>query len=358
MKIFQVLNSLDCGGLEKLTLDLSLKLMVQGHSVTICCLKGAGNLLNSSQVGIEIISLNKRSGLDFILPFRLAGEIRQRRPDIVHTHNPGPLFYGTIAARLAGVPVVINTRHGRAPRYMNRFIWAMNDAIVAISNDAKNELLKNNTIDPGKVFVIHNGIDLDRFKSCSSQQDAKKALGLDSSLVIGTVSRLSREKDQFNLIKAFAKIVSVDPDVRLVFAGDGPLRNELMAFADDLGLKDKVTFLGFRDDVNMVMQSFDIFVLPSLQEGISLSLLEAMASAKPVIVTNVGGNPEVVIDGETGFFVAPKNPHKLAEACTRLLKNVELSEQFGFAGRRRVEEKFSLSRMVGEYNELYKRCLK
>ncbi|MEI8192018.1 MAG: glycosyltransferase, partial [candidate division NC10 bacterium] len=148
------------------------------------------------------------------------------------------------------MPIVINTRHGRAPRHTNRLVWSMNDAIVAISNDAKNELLKNNIIDPGKVFVIHNGIELEAFKSRISQQEAKKTLGLESLYVIGTVSRLSREKDQFNLIRAFAMVTSVEPMARLVFAGDGPLKVELAALADNLGMKDKVVFLGFRDDVN------------------------------------------------------------------------------------------------------------
>ena len=357
MKIFQVLNSLECGGLEKLTLDLSLKLKAQGHTVTICCLERTGNLLNNNYAGIEIISLNKGSGLDFTLPFRLAEAMRQKKPDVVHTHNMGPLLYGTIAAKLADVPVVINTRHGRAPQHMNGLIWGMNEAIVAISNDAKSELLKNNTIDPGKVSVIHNGIDLEAFKSRIFQQEAKKALGLDSLFVIGTVSRLAREKDQFSLIKAFAMVVSVEPKVKLVFAGDGPLKVELAALANDLGIKDKIAFLGFRDDVNTILRAFDIFVLSSLQEGISLSLLEAMASRLPIVATNVGGNPEVVIDGETGILVPPKDPEKMAEAIIKILQNPELAKNMGQAGRKRVEEKFSLYRMVSEYRSLYEEIL-
>lgn len=357
MKIFQILNSLECGGLEKLTLDLSLKLKAQGHTMIICCLEGFGGLLNSRHAGMEMIALNKRSGLDLTLPFRLAEVICQRKPDIVHTHNPGPLLYGTITAKLAGVPVVINTRHGRAPKHANRFIWSMNTAIVAISVDAKNELLKNNSINPGKVSVIHNGIDLDAFKSRVSQQEVKKTLGLESSYVIGTVSRLSREKDQFDLIRAFAMIASFEPMIRLVFAGDGPLKDELAALADNLGIKDKIVFLGFRDDVNTILQAFDIFVLSSLHEGISLSLLEAMGSGLPVIATNVGGNPEVVVDGETGILVPPQDPEKMAEAIMKILKNPDLANKMGHAGRKRVEEKFSLDRMVREYEAIYEECL-
>jgi len=358
MKIFQVLNSLDCGGLEKLTLELSLKLKARGHVVTICCLEKAGNLLNIRHSGIEVIALNKRNGLDLTLPFRLISIIRQRKPDVVHTHNPGPLLYGTIAAKLAGVPVIINTRHGRAPRHTNKLIWDINDAVVAISNDARNELLKNNTLHPDKVSVIHNGIDLDAFKDRASQQEIKNTLGLDSSYVIGTVSRLSREKDQTSLIRAFAAIASNEPNVRLVFAGDGPLKGELATLSYDLGIENKVTFLGFRNDVSTILQAFDIFVLPSLQEGISLSLLEAMASGKPTIVTNVGGNPEVVMDDTVGLTTPPEDPEKLASAIMKIMKNRDSANKMGAFGRKRVEEEFGIDKMVDRYLDLYQKILK
>jgi sugar transferase (PEP-CTERM/EpsH1 system associated) len=357
MKIFQVLNSLECGGLEKLTLDLSLKLTARGHTVTICCLESTGNLLNSSHAELEVISFNKRSELDMTLPFRLAGVISKRKPDIVHTHNPGPLLYGTIAAKLVGVPAVINTRHGRAPKHTNRFVWGMNDAIVSISNDAKNELLKNNIIDQRKVSVIYNGIDLDIFKSRISQNDVKSSLGLDSSFVIGTVSRLSSEKDQVGLIKAFAMIVSAEPASRLVFAGDGPLKNELEGLTDNLGVKDKVSFLGFRDNVSDIMQAFDVFVLSSLQEGISLSLLEAMALGRPTVVTNVGGNPEVVVDGITGLVCPPEDPEALASAITKIMKDRDAAGGMGESGRKRVEAQFDIDMMVDRYLALYQHIL-
>ena len=358
LNVMHVVLSLKCGGLEKLVIGLSAVFAKNGYRTSIFCLDKLGELASEAKTkGIIVHHVKRRKGIDLTLPFRLAQLIRAERVDIVHTHNMGPLLYGTIAAKFAGVPVVINTRHGRDLRHTNRLIWGMNDAIVAISNDAKNELLKNNAIDLGKVSVIHNGIDLEVFKSRISQQEAKKTLGLDSLSVIGTVSRLSREKDQSNLIKAFTTVASAEPKARLVFAGDGPLKDELAALADDLGIKNKVAFLGFRDDVNKIMQAFDIFVLSSLQEGISLSLLEAMASARPMIVTNVGGNPEVVVDGKTGFLVPPKDSQKLADAIIRLLKNPGLAQKMGEAARARVEERFTLDRMVTEYEGLYKRCL-
>jgi glycosyltransferase involved in cell wall biosynthesis len=349
MNILQVINSLDCGGLEKLTLDLVKGLKSRGHNVTICCLEGLGELYGNNLDGVEAMSLKKKTGLDIGLPFRLASYIRQKRPSVIHTHNPGPLLYGTIAGRIAGVPVIINTRHGRAARHTSGLIWKMNDSLVAISHDAKNELLKTNTVKPGKIAIIHNGVNLKEFNSNPENSlNEKKKLGLEASYIIGTVSRLSWEKDQFALIKAFTKVAAVEPCAKLVFVGDGDLRNDLESLAKKLGLGDKVIFLSFRNDISSVIRSFDIFALSSLMEGISLSLLEAMASRKPVVVTDVGGNPEVVVDGVTGFLVPPKEPQKMADAIVKIMQNPELAQKMGEAGRRRVEAKFSLERSMSD----------
>ncbi len=358
MNILQVINSLDCGGLEKLTLNLAKGLKTQGHNVVICCLEGLGNLHKGDLGGIEVAALNKKDGLDVILPFRLAGLMRKEKIEIIHSHNPGPLIYGTIAGKIAGVPVIINTRHGRAPRQINRFIWEMNDCIVSISNDAKTELVKINKINPEKVTVIHNGIDLKEFNSTyQSYPEEKKKIGLEASFVIGTVSRLSPEKDQTTLIKAFAKVAAVETTAKLVFVGDGPSKNVLQALAKSLGLEDRVIFLGFRSDISVIMRSFDIFVLSSLMEGISLSLLEAMALSRPVVVTDVGGNPEVVKNNETGILALPQNPDNLAEGIISLAKNRDMANKFGEAGRKWVEQEFDIDKMVARYLSLYEKCL-
>jgi glycosyltransferase involved in cell wall biosynthesis len=240
---------------------------------------------------------------------------------------------------------------------MNRIIWGLNDAVVAISNDARDELLKNNIIDHRKVSVIYNGIDLNAFKSRIPNHEAKNSMGIDSSCVIGTVSRLSIEKDQSSLIRAFAKVASFDPTARLVFAGDGPLKDELQSLAMDLGVKNNVAFLGFRDDVNEVVQAFDIFVLSSLQEGISLSLLEAMALGKPTVVTNVGGNPEVVVDGLTGLIVQPENPEALANAIMKIMKGGDNADRMGEFGCKRIVAEFDIDKMVDRYLALYQDIL-
>lgn len=359
MKIMQVVLNLDCGGLEKLVIDLAETFNKTGFKTTICCLDKFGKLADQAKArGIELVLVGKKCGIDVTLPFRLANILKQERIDVVHTHNMSPLFYGTLAARLSRVPVIINTRHGRAKKSMVSYVWNMNDAIIAISEDAKREMLKWNRIDTKKTRVIYNGIDIDKYSNNQDGNEDKKALNIEpSTFVFGTVARLSPEKDQFTLIDAFSKVVNKIDDAKLIFIGDGILKEELVKYASKLGISDKVMFLGFRDDVYKVLPIFDIFGLSSLTEGISLTLLEAMAAGLPIVATNVGGNPEVIVNGTTGILVPPKRPVEMAEAIYNLLSDKKLAREMGEAGKRRVFEKFTLTRMSEEYIDLYKTCL-
>lgn len=359
LNIMQIVLSLEYGGLERLVIDLAETCNKIGCKTTICCLDKFGKLASHAKDrGIEVVLVGKKHGTDIILPFRLAHILRQNKIDVVHTHNMGPLFYGTLAARMARVPVVINTRHGRAKKQKHPIIWHMNNAVVTISEDAKTELLKFNGVNPGKVKVIYNGIDIRRYSKQRENNTVKMALNIEpSTQIIGTVARLAAEKDQFTLLDTFSKVAGKIDNTKLIIVGDGPLRKELTDYANGLGISDKVLFLGFRENIPDIINIFDVFVLSSLMEGVSLTLLEAMASELPIVATNVGGNPEVVIDGVTGFLVPPKEPEKTAEAIAKILQNPELAQKMGGAGRKRVEEKFSLERMVREYGELYEECL-
>lgn len=359
IKVIHIVFSLEYGGLERIAIELAKHLNSGRYNVSICCLDTLGELTAEARAnGIEVFLVKRRPGPDFTLPIRLAHILRKRKADVVHTHNMGPLLYGTLGARLAGVPVVINTRHGRAPKRTNAYIWKANDAIIAISQDARDEIVKWNHIRLDKLKVIYNGIDNDRYSSEKTGDTIRQNLNIESgAMVVGTVARLSEEKDQFTLLDAFAKVISELQNVYLVIAGDGPLRKDLESHASDLGISQRVRFLGFRDDISSILRILDLFVLSSTSEGISLTLLEAMAAGLPIVATKVGGNPEVVIDGTTGFLVAPKKPAEMAEAIYNLLSDKKLAREMGDAGKKRVEEKFSLERMAKEYKEVYEECL-
>lgn len=352
--VMQIVQSLECGGLEKMVISLAERLNKKSSCASICCLDKTGELAQEAEYkNIKVIAVRKKPGIDLPLVIKLAGIFRREKINVVHTHNLGPLFYGTLAARLSRVPVVINTRHGREAKVSLKLLWAMNDNIVAISHDARRRLLKFNRINEERIKVIYNGIDIKKFSEINSAQN-KKIFNFDSSaLVIGTIARLAPEKDQFTLIDAFSEVSQKLDNTRLIIVGDGTLRKELESYCRKRNLANKILFLGFRQDIPKILSIFDVFVLSSITEGISLTLLEAMAASRPIVATNVGGNPEIIDNGVTGFLVPPKSPDRMAEAIIKILSDKELAGKMKLAGYKRVKEKFSLDRMTEAYNNLY-----
>jgi glycosyltransferase involved in cell wall biosynthesis len=208
-----------------------------------------------------------------------------------------------------------------------------------------------------KVTTIQNGVDLDRF-SRASRSEARAALGVpDDTLVVGTVGRLDPVKDQSGLIRAFAGALPFHPGALLMIAGDGPCRAELAGVVRSLGLEQRVRLLGERKDVPNVLAGLDVFVLPSIAEGMSNTVLEAMASGLPVIATQVGGNPEMVEDGVSGLLVPARDPGALTAALRSYLSDPHLRSLHGKASRERVFRDFSLARMNGAYDHLYRHLL-
>jgi glycosyltransferase involved in cell wall biosynthesis len=232
--------------------------------------------------------------------------------------------------------------------------------MVAVSEDLKKFLTQKVGIKNDRIIVIHNGIDLDLYQPGSEKRGrARKELCIHATQpVIGTVGNLYPVKGHTYLLKALPIVKIMFPDIRLLIAGHGRLLGKLLNEARTLGIQDHVLFLGFREDTASLLQAIDLFVLPSISEGLPLSVLEAMASGKSVIATNIGGLGEVVIDGQTGFLVAPENSEALAKRMMLLLGHKSLSDQFGRAGRTRVEKEFSLASMVNKYQDLYETCLR
>jgi len=358
MNILHLVNSLDCGGLENFTIELSKELKRTGDVPFICCLDKLGNLAsNATDFGIPVINLNIKPGIDLKCLWNLRKFIVQNKIDVVHTHNKKPLIYGSIAAQLASVNHIIHTRHGQAPDVVPLFIWWLNSKIITISEDAKNCLIKSNKLADSKVKVIENGIPLDKFDSiCTSVSiKLKQEIGLtEQNKVIGIVARLAIEKDHETLLLAFAEIIKQNNKASLVVVGDGPLYDKLKKLAHELSIEKKVYFLGFRKDIAELISMFDVFVLSSISEGMSLTLLEAMAAKKSIVATNVGGNPEVVQNNVTGFIVPPQQPQEMAKAINKLLIDSTLSKEFGLNGYQRIKSKYSLVSMTEKYKELYK----
>ena len=305
---------------------------------------------------------------DLLLPWRLQRVLRQAKPDIVHTHLVHADTYGYVAAKLAGVAAVVSSRHlDDAFRYrarwrrINRRLWRMIDAGIAISAAMKQFALEIEAAPASKVHVVRYGMEY----SWLSDEDIDAArlrlrtelkLPADAQL-LGMACRLVEQKGIPYALEALRRIRSDFPRAQLVIAGDGEKAGELRRLASMLGIADRVFWLGWRADAAELMAAFDIFLLPSLHEGFGLVLLEAMSRRLPIVASRVGAIPEVIVHGETGILVEPRNVDDLAQAMTRLLRDRALRKYMGLLGAARLEEHFSVERMVDGAIAVYEKVL-
>ncbi len=356
MTVAQVVLTLDQGGLEHLVIQLSAHLQRRGLRSLIVVLTDGVLVEAAKRQGLDVIVLGKREGFDPRLVFQLARLFRREHVDIVHSHNFAPLIYGAMAATLSGARTV-NTRHGRAALRTHRFIWSLTHRVIAVCEDTRRQLLVHNRIAPGKVDVLLNAIDTAPY-AARNPAATRAGTPLPAGVpVIGTVGRLSEEKDHETLLTAFRMLRDTGVEAHLAIVGGGPLQPALRARVSALGLDNCVHLLGFRTDVSALLPLFDVYVLPSKMEGVSLTLLEAMAAGLPVVATRVGGNPEVVIEGQTGLLVEASQPAALAAALTALLEHPDSSAAMGARGRARALEHFGIDRLVDAHVHLYERVL-
>jgi glycosyltransferase involved in cell wall biosynthesis len=370
IRLLHVITTLDPGGAENHLLSLITAADRTRFDISVIYLKGRGGLapeLERLGVPVQCVDVGRRYTPAGLL--RLLRAIRQLRPDIVHTHLFRADLYGGIAARLAGVPAVVSTRHNdedflRHPlwRLLHRLISSCEDRIIAISDHVGRYTIEIGVDNPGKVQRIYYGLDPERFtrpqRPGMPGMDVGRALRAEFGVgpehyLLGVVARLVPQKGHRYLLEALALAVPEEPSLRLLIAGQGPLREHLEAQARRLGLDRHVVFAGWRSDVANIMAALDLLVLPSLWEGFGLVLLEAMALQKPIVATRVSAIPEVVEDGVTGLLVPPADPAALAAAILRLARDRELGREMGRRGRLRLEERFTLDRMVRQTEQVY-----
>lgn len=360
--VVHVLDSLQVGGTENGTANLLRTLEPGDLRHTVVAMTTTGPVAARLPAGVAVHCLGKRPGWDFRAVARLTALLRRLHPDIVHSRNWGA-FDAVPAARLARVPVVIHGEHGREvgdPAGLNRrrnrlrrLFLPFIDRYVTVSFDLARWLVDVVRIPATRVVTIHNGVDVARFSDERSRR-GRAALGVpEGDLVVGTIGRLDPVKDQVGLIEAFAHVRTGDVPATLVIVGDGPCRGALEARAERLGIGERVRFLGARSDVAMLLGGFDVFVLPSIAEGISNTILEAMASGLPVVATETGGNPELVQHDVTGRLVSVGDRDGLAAAVGAYVADPHLRLLHGKAGRARAVEEFPLERMAARYRELY-----
>jgi len=361
IKVMHILLSLEIGGAERVATDLIKKLSGNGFTFSVCTLDKIGVLGHELGNDVALDCVNRKKGLDFALPMRLSRRIKSFSPDIIHMHNPTSILYGIIAAKLAGTAYTIATQHGkvlnqtRNMEFIAKGISRFLNKTIPVSEDVAAYLKKVHKIKGDRIETIINGIDDNLFKKDKEKRAAARSkLGITDEVVFGHVARLSFEKDQKTLIEAFNKVVSKEKKARLVIIGDGAERSRLEELTAKLKISDKVNFLGPKRDIPLFLNAFDVFVLSSLREGTSLTLLEAMATELPVVVTDVGGNSKVVAKDKTGILVVPQHPEEFSDAMLYLFRNPDTRQMMGRLGRERVVERFSLSKAAEKYAQIYK----
>lgn len=355
LRIVHLLSSLNVGGLEQFVLRIADSQRGQGHQVELL-FREAGPLLEQAKLlGLPVTQLKSSNKL-LRAAEALAYYFRDR-PDIVHTHNAHMLPYA-VMAKTVGKAAVVMTRHSqRSQDAPSAYEIQRTDAVVAVSAAAGRTLEETWPGFRGKVSVIHNGIQ--PREPQRTRAEVRQELGTGVDDVIGLmVARIDDLKGHADLLDALSRPKVKDLPFVCWIAGDGERRGEMEALSSKLDIKTKVRFLGFRADVTDLLAAADFFVLPSLLEGLPLSVLEAMAQRLPVIVTPVGGVPELVPDERYGLTVPVKDPDALAEALRRMVSDPSLREKLSAAGHERVRSQFSWEHMLGQYEMLYRRLLK
>jgi glycosyltransferase involved in cell wall biosynthesis len=308
--------------------------------------------------GLKVYFLNKHSGLDLRMIPQLYRVLRAFHPDVVHTHRY-VLRYTLLPALFCRVPIKIHTVHNVAQNEVDRIgklvhwiAFRLGDVVpVSISQEVANTV---RAVYGQDIYtpIIYNGIPTKRFISCIKQDETKK------NVVLLHVGRFAPQKNHLLLIEAFALAVKEYPAMQLWLVGDGPLRPVVEKTIVEMGLEEKVLFLGIRDDVPKLLRASDIFVLSSDYEGVPLAVLEAMTDGKPVIATGVGRVSELIEDGVSGILVPPRNPEMLAKGILQLAKDTELRHLMGQAAQKRALEHFDISRTAREYEALYLKLLR
>ena len=301
--------------------------------------------------------------------FRLRSYFKKNKFDIVHTHSSAAGILGRIAARLAGVPVIIHTVHGWGLQegmnffkkqlyiFLERLCGKFTDKLVVVSKVDIEKGLEYKIGNRSKYAVIYSGIDIKKFSKTADTGKKRKELGLKETLpVVGMIGRLDVQKNPLDFVRAAAEIQKQFRNVQFVIVGDGPLRKQAEELVKELKIQN-FRLLGFRDDVDEIIHTFDISVMTSLWEGLPRVFPESMAAKKPIVATNVDGAKEAIVEGVNGFRVETHRPEKVAEKVLYLLKNPRIAREMGEKGYAMVE-KFSLSKMLQDIEDLYEKLIK
>jgi glycosyltransferase involved in cell wall biosynthesis len=359
----QVTAALYVGGAEKVVVNLATGLDRSRFESSVCCTQGLGPLAQPlTEAGIPVTLAGpapKPHG--YLAPWRLRQIVARVKPDVVHTHGLAALLQAGLL-RLAGqLPAWFHTFHfGNYPHLRPRYMFAerimsrLPDKLIAVSESQRESIIRYLGVRPERIIVLRNGVQDMRPSVAGSRDQTRKEFGFGpDDIVVGTVAVLSEQKGVTFLLDAAAKLAETNPRLRFLIVGGGPQENAMRQRAVALGLGHNAVITGWRADVAELLGAFDIYVMASLWEAMPLALLEAMAAAKPIVVTNVADNGRIVEDGRSGLLIAPGRSEEIFAAVSRIANDDGLARALAAGARRRFEEQFTVSRMVATHEQLY-----
>ena len=350
-------TTFDRGGAEKIAGRYALGLPRDKYAVQVAALQGRSQAMadDLTLAGIPVHDLGMAYKGDLRVLPRLARLLFQERIQILFTFMVHPTILGRILGWFSRVPIRVSSERtmaeeGLGRRLLNRWTVPLATHVVAVSEKVAAYAAREFRIPPDRLSTIANGVDLDRFRPAPRH-------GFGGDPTIGSTARLHAENDHATLLRAFSRLSARWPEAELLLVGRGPEEARLKALAEDLGTSTRIRFVGEQGDVAPFLHQMDLYVQPSVAAGMPNSVLEAMAAGLPVVATGVGGTPEVVVEGETGLLVPPRNSMALADAVLKLLEDRRLAQAFGRAGRARVETHFSEERMLQQLEALLDRLV-
>ena len=360
IKIVYIINSLALGGAERLLLDLSRLLNKEKFEISVCTVNGSGPLLPEfEKLNLKVKIFQKKTKLGLGVLWHIFKYLQEIKPQIVHTHLFAGDTWGRIAAILARVPIIITTEHNLnlneswLKKKIKLVLSWFTDNIIAVSRGVKDYSVEIEKINPKKIAIIYNGIDLKKFSF-----RGYKPIELDKKINAVVIARLEEQKGHKYLLDAMPKICPKYPNFILNIIGIGSLMIDLKNQVERLGINNKVVFWEQQLEIEKILSQMDLFILPSVWEGLGIVILEAQAVGVPVLAAEVGGIKEIVINKQTGLLFPAKNSEAIFNSVDLLISNPEIAKNLITNAQKQVTERFSLEQMVNDYQNLYIELIK
>jgi len=360
MRILHITTHLDKGGIASYIYSLAMALKKEGHSVEVA---SSGGQLRDSFIehGIRCVDIPIRTKKEIspsvaLSYFALKKYLKNNRVDVMHAHTRVTQVLGCFLSRRLQIPLVTTCHGFFKPRWHRRVFPCWGEKVIAISSQVKNHLIHDFKVSPSRIYLVHNGIDLKKTREYSGEQidNIKKEIGIpEGCIVVGTVGRFSSVKGFEYLIEAAREVLKNNPNMVFVIMGQGKEEENLKKLAKDSHLEGKVIFFKPIRDSFEYLPVLDIFVMPSIQEGLGISILEAQSQNIPVIASNVGGISDIISDNVTGLLIPPRDPSEIAKAIIRLSKDKDLCQTMRVNAFNQLKKEFSLEKMVERTKEVY-----